>query len=421
MFNLKIKKMKKLIALTLMLVIAVACFSQEGKWKKVLKKNTIENYQKFLEKYPTSKYSDDARLNLVELEFNNAKVTNTITTYKYFLDTYNENSYTFEATENLIKLEFEHAESKNTIDGYNYFLDTYKESFFVDQVTNSLIELEFEYAKSKNTIEGYKYFLDTYQENAYAEQVTASLIDLEFKQAKSRNTIDGYKYFANTYPDNKYLSEISDIIAGIDFEQARKENTIASYNNYLSKFPNNKFSILARSEIAIMEYENLKDKNSEKQEIIKLCTKLESLGEQLDTLATTEKEPKDAATCYAKAAELFELSGDLKKGINQNNTTQYKKSGYYYNRAATMCMAAEFKSMSNSLNSWINNLDKGGSKSVEVLKYNLASAVAIDDLKKNLMYNKSVSIFREAGFEKHADWMMDSGNIKGFKYEAIIE
>ena len=50
------------------LVFTVNCFAQKGRWNKTLQMNTIEGYQKFIENYPNSKYLDNARLKINELE-----------------------------------------------------------------------------------------------------------------------------------------------------------------------------------------------------------------------------------------------------------------------------------------------------------------------------------------------------------------
>lgn len=66
--------MKKLILISVLLTFSITCFSQEGKWKKAQKINTIESYQEFIDKYPQSEFYEDAKLKIIDLENKRAKL-----------------------------------------------------------------------------------------------------------------------------------------------------------------------------------------------------------------------------------------------------------------------------------------------------------------------------------------------------------
>ena len=70
--------MKNLFIITLLLTFCLTSFSQESKWLKTKKKNTIDSYQKFLKKYPDSEYSENALLKIIDLEYNIVKKDSTI-------------------------------------------------------------------------------------------------------------------------------------------------------------------------------------------------------------------------------------------------------------------------------------------------------------------------------------------------------
>ncbi len=53
-------KTKLITLLSCLIILSLNVFSQNGRWKKVRKINTLETYENFLEKYPDSKYRDSA-------------------------------------------------------------------------------------------------------------------------------------------------------------------------------------------------------------------------------------------------------------------------------------------------------------------------------------------------------------------------
>jgi outer membrane protein assembly factor BamD (BamD/ComL family) len=234
--------MKNLFLITLLLSLSLISFSQEGKWEKTQKKNTIESYQVFLEKYPSSEFTESAKQKLIELEFKKAEETNTIDGYKYFLSTYNENAYTNQARKSLNKLEYDLALSKNSIDGYKYFIESYKSTEYNDEAITHLIELEHKKCLETNTVGGYKYFLDRYNDNQYYEEIKDKLITLEYNKAVDINTVKAYQYFLDNYNHEKYSTVISDKIYSIAFSEVKNKNNIKALNEFLIQYPQSNFS-----------------------------------------------------------------------------------------------------------------------------------------------------------------------------------
>lgn len=97
--------MKKIFLISVLLAISITCFSQKGKWKKAQEINTIESYQKFLDKYPDSEFTEDAKINLIDLEYDKSIKTNTIEAYNDFLNKYPKNHHKYDVNERLSKLE----------------------------------------------------------------------------------------------------------------------------------------------------------------------------------------------------------------------------------------------------------------------------------------------------------------------------
>lgn len=159
--------MKKLILISVLLTFTATCFSQNGKWKKTQKINTIESYQEFIDKYPQSEYSDAAELKLIELEFYKAEEISTVQSYNYFLIKYKYNSFTEKAKNNLIYLEYQNAKMANSISAYEKFLQNYPQSTFSNYIYEKIEPLLWKEAEKTNTIESYNSFLSKYPNSQY--------------------------------------------------------------------------------------------------------------------------------------------------------------------------------------------------------------------------------------------------------------
>ena len=116
--------MKKLILISAMMVFSLICFSQTGKWNKTLKKNTIEEYQKFLDKYPESEYSDEAKQNLIKLEFNKAEYKYSISAYEEFIKKYPNNEFATDAESWILAKQQTRINSLNKIKDYTVGVTT---------------------------------------------------------------------------------------------------------------------------------------------------------------------------------------------------------------------------------------------------------------------------------------------------------
>lgn len=131
--------MKNLFIITLLLTFCLTSFSQESKWLKTKKKNTIDSYQKFLKKYPDSEYSENALLKIIDLEYNIVKKDSTIESFSNFILKYPESIQTTEAKEKLMQLEYIHAKDANKTLVYKEFLKKYPKSGFTNEINNYLI------------------------------------------------------------------------------------------------------------------------------------------------------------------------------------------------------------------------------------------------------------------------------------------
>lgn len=122
--------MKKLIAISTLLVFCTVCFSQNVDWNKAKQENTVESYQDFLDNYPSSEYSESAKSALLELEFNKIKNNNSIEDYYRYMKKYPDSEFSLKAD---IRIQ----ELKHSISKLNKFkVGVTTESYFLSDGWN---------------------------------------------------------------------------------------------------------------------------------------------------------------------------------------------------------------------------------------------------------------------------------------------
>ncbi|MBN2697566.1 MAG: tetratricopeptide repeat protein [Bacteroidales bacterium] len=240
--------MKKLFLLFIMITISLACFPQKGKWKKAQKINTIESYQTFLNVYPNTEYSDDAKLKIIELEFVKAERTNTISGYEYFLKEYEKNAYTEKAKSNLIELEYRNAEKQNTVEAFQQFINKYPYNELTEKAKSNLTELEYRNAEKQNTIEAFQQFINKYPYNELTEKAKSNLTELEYRNAEKQNTIEAFQQFINNYPEVEYTKIAGNKLSLLlnernEWEKIVNNPTLNTYSLFKKEFPNSKMDL----------------------------------------------------------------------------------------------------------------------------------------------------------------------------------
>ena len=233
--------MKNLFLITLLLALSLTSFSQEGKWKKATKKNTIESYQKFLERYPSSEYSADAKSKIIELEYDIVKETNTLDSYENFIKKYPSATLTSDAKNKLMKIEYNKAQSENSIQSYEHFLQRYSEGEFVSKAENNLMNLEYKNAKSENSIQSFEAFIRKYPNESLTEEAKKNLMNLEYKEAELENTIQSYENFITIYPECDLTNKAKEKLESLEYEKAESENSIRAFELFMKKYPDIKY------------------------------------------------------------------------------------------------------------------------------------------------------------------------------------
>jgi hypothetical protein len=89
--------MSLLAVLTIMLLIMVfGCATAKSvkkdnsDYRKASKENTVTAYEEYIEKYPEGEHSEEAKQNLIKMEWEKTKKANTIEGYRIFIKKYKE-------------------------------------------------------------------------------------------------------------------------------------------------------------------------------------------------------------------------------------------------------------------------------------------------------------------------------------------
>ena len=93
--------MKPYLVLTIVTIICTGCATMESEFKKACDDNTIAAYQRYLQKYPDSKFETDARNRVEELEWAKTIDEKSVWGYETYLRKYPLGKYRDEANRRL--------------------------------------------------------------------------------------------------------------------------------------------------------------------------------------------------------------------------------------------------------------------------------------------------------------------------------
>lgn len=221
-----------------LLLLIVGCASQKSMYYKATDKNTIEAYQKFLDKYPDGEYAANVKSKIEKLEYQMVIESNSIDSLRNFLTKYPSSSYQTEIQQKIEKLEFEEAKTSNTIQALQDFLKKYPKTKFKNEASKIIIKLEFEEVQKINTVEGYKNFTQKYPNSEFSQKAEQSIKDIEFIEAKQKNTTVAFINFFTKYNDSSYLDKITDskIKTKVKTQLVLQEITKSDFDNASKAF-----------------------------------------------------------------------------------------------------------------------------------------------------------------------------------------
>ena len=333
--------------------------------------------------------------------------------------------------------------------GMNYLKE--KPAFIVLCVVIVLLscsspESDFEKAKQTNTIEAYQRFISKYPENSLSKDAVALRDRLAFENVKKSNSITSLELFIKDYPNNPFLQDAIALRDQIIFEKALETNSLDSLQTFIQRYPDSALLPQAKEEISLLKKErdlfNAKSKYSEGEDILKALTdylveypegrfsrdardeidsakkevfeRLLSKAKQLEDSAKSSDSDVKAAQDFTKSGEYYENLARLQNLVGDNSIDNYKKAAYTYYRASRMLQRSQFSSLASAVNRFAQ-----GSGSLGQFRNEAATAVSNSQLEKSTLYEKAAELFRKAGMNDHANWMVEDGNIKNFELKEL--
>lgn len=203
------------------------------------------------------------------------------------------------------------------------------------------------------------------------------------------------------------------------FEKTRQLNTVEAYNSFIEKYSNNQLSKEATNLRDQLAFEMTADSTTTDSLAPLKINALENLtanAEQTWLKAEKNLDNIEAAEEFSKAGRFYQRAAKIHKLVDNDTTGTYKKAAYAYYKAAKRSQAAQMNAAISALNSW---LAKPGRFSVGTLQTSMAISTFPHHLEKSLLYDQSAELFRKAGMEKHAEWMLEGGTIKTFKLSEL--
>lgn len=305
--------MKNIILIFVALLISLSSISQERLFRKVLEENSIEAYEKFIKKYPSSEFTEG-------VSFKKAELINTPKAYDDFIKKYPQGDFKNRALDLWSTLEFKRVTELYDLSEYENFLKKFPNSEFEEQVKKNIeiikfeiakkIEkLEFESAKLNNTVTAYDYFLNKYPDGTYTKNIIDLWTTLEIRKAEEIQSIEEYKILLQTLENYSYGVKIRKNIEDREYTNALKKNTVIAFQSFLNKFPSSVYSAEAKREIFDLEFQNVIEKKS---------------FELFNSFF--EQHPELPISNYEKA--IHSLGSDQKYNISSMNSFDSKFSNY---------------------------------------------------------------------------------------------
>lgn len=270
-------------------------------------------------------------------------------------------------------------------------------------------ESTFEKAKELDTVEAYKSFIKKYPDNSLCKEAQKQIEKFLFENAKLSNSIDSLKAFIERHPNSELLNEAQKELLSLEEElkifnerdnKNNDEDILNSLINYLQSYPNGRFYNQAKAEIDTL-------KNS----IIGVYI---NNAEMHEKSALNNEDKNVAAKEYIKAGSNYEKAVQINETVGDEAKSMYKRAAFAYYQAARMFQMASMNVVAAQFSQSVR-----GKISNREMRENTYKAIIPLNASKELYYGKSVALFKNAGMEEHANWMIENGKIKVFTLEDL--
>ncbi|NWF90066.1 MAG: hypothetical protein HXY50_11475 [Ignavibacteriaceae bacterium] len=269
--------MKSIYILIGLLFSQFGCSGSKEAWDNARRTDTIYSYEQFLEEYPNSDFSNEARNILDKLyekrAWDKARLGDNISSYEEFIILFPQSELKKTALEriNEIKIDkfWEQTRKINTIDSYNDFLLLYPNSKYetiAKEKLNTLIEWKnWDEVLLKNSLKDFYNFISNYPQSKYVEIAKSKIKEIEeikplWEKVVKSNSVEKYREFLQKYPFSLYSdlakSKIKEF-EKLDWENAKNKNTISSYKSFIERHPTSYYREDAESKIVDLEVKKI--------------------------------------------------------------------------------------------------------------------------------------------------------------------
>ncbi len=214
--------MKKIFFLIVFLLTITFVNAQEKQFQKACKKNTLEEYDKFLKKYSQTEFAQIA-------DYKKAKLVNTKNCWYDFTIKYSSGVYSDTAFKILCKIECKDAKSANTIESYKAYLQKYSKCNNIGEIMESYYNL----VKNTNTVDAFNDFI-----KLSGKDYENYIDEIAYLKAEKINTIDEWKTFLQTYKNSKYENDAKIKIDEFAWQNALTLNTLKAFRDVYLTMPN---------------------------------------------------------------------------------------------------------------------------------------------------------------------------------------
>lgn len=246
-----------------MALFSIFCYAQDKKFEKVCKLNSVVEYDKFINKYPSSKYLEEAI-------FRKSQIINTEKSLDGYLRIYPNGKYsrTVDSLVCLLKIS-----NIGSISDINLLRILLSKCLFCknchDVVQKRIIDLEFQNANEINKLENYNLFLKLYPSTEYTTNIKNSIYKLEYAKVIKSNFLDSLNAFLEHYPSGAYSDSVKRRVEEIEFHLTKKKNSLAKYKSYNQKYPDGVHREEVNISIEELQKKAITQSNFNKSKIIK--------------------------------------------------------------------------------------------------------------------------------------------------------
>lgn len=183
-------------------------FRNQLAWQQTKKHGTIPGYNRYINKYPDSKYVQKARSAIIQLEYEKASRSEDAVALMKFYYKYPQSSLSKKARKKAKNLEYKKAKELNSIEYYEYFLRNFPNSDKISEIVSLRNKKAFEMAQLQNSVKAYEEFMSNYPNAEQFQQAKQMRNKVAYQNALEKNTVRAFRDFIQKYPDAKQVDEL---------------------------------------------------------------------------------------------------------------------------------------------------------------------------------------------------------------------